>query len=328
MIGRVAACRVAALIVLSWTVPNTRAETPRPAPSGAKHSSVAGKRGRLVFAREGSLMQVELSGRGLRRIATLPQPRTIAKLAASSSGVVVVRDDLGSWYWVDRWQRRPSFAPLPCTVDVTLAPSGRIVVCSGSPRAVQIHEPATGAVKMIPGNVLQPNFRDHHERELVAASDGKLWAISLADWSARRLLVPHAPTGGLLVAPDGSRAVGRYPDDGHQRVFSFRIDGKGARRRLMRDARPVAWSADSKWLLIEAKNMACIVRAVGGQFKCWRGYRAVAISGDGRTAIVARADKTSRKRMHLYKASLNGPNVGTPTPLAPNGSAAGAWVAR
>ncbi len=282
---------------------------------------------RLFFARKGTLMSVGGNGRGMKRVAKLAKKRTIAAIDVTASGTALVRDDLGNWYWTDTGKRRATLTPLGCKGQATLSPNGKLVVCSGDPKVTYVHHLADNQVRMIPTALSLVGFSNRLSRELVASHQGKLWAIPLDDWDAQRLLAPHAPAAGLLVAPNGKRAVGRYSDGKHKRIFTFRLDGKAARRRLLRNADPVAWSADSKWLLAHGRTLACIVRGVGGQFKCWRKYRAVAISPDGSVAILAKRDKRKRKRIHLYKAVLKGANKAKPYLFIRNANMTAAWQA-
>ena len=283
---------------------------------------------RLFFARKGKLLSVNANGRGTKRIVTLAKKTRIVSLSVSNNGVVLIKDSKGKWLWVDSNKRKPVAKALACAGHATIAPNGKVVVCSGAPKVTYIHDLAGNQIRMIPTGVKQVGFKNRHSTELVAATDGKLWAIPLADWEAQRLLSPHAPVDGLLVAPNGNRAVGRYPDGKRKRIFSFRLDGKAAKRRLVRNAVPVAWSADSTWLLAQVGNMACVVRGVGGQFKCWRKFRALALSRDGATAILARRDKRRRKRVHLYKGQLKGSSAGKPYLFIRNASLAAAWQSK
>lgn len=292
---------------------------------GSARSAAAADR--VLFARAGWLLSVNSKGRGLKRIARLKRKRRIAAINASSNGVVVVRDNAGAWHWVNSKARRRKrkLVRLACAGRAHLAGNGTRIVCTGDPKASQIYDLASGGVQSIPVALHQVDFKSAHGLELVVASRGKLWAFPLANYRARRRLAPHAPKSGLRVAPDGSRAVGRYRDGKHDRIFTFRLDGDAKRRRLLRNATPVAWSADSRWVLAQARSLACIVRGVGGQFKCWRGYRALAIAPDGSVAILGRPDKRKPKRIDLYTARLDGAKTARPKLLVRNAEMAAAW---
>jgi hypothetical protein len=101
------------------------------------------------------------------------------------------------------------------------------------------------------------------------------------------VLAPHVPRGHLSVSPDGARAVGRYQDGDGEALFGFRLDGRAARRKLITGT-PVAWSADSVWLAVDGEDTACVLRAVGGEYKCWDHFRAFAISPDGSLALLGK----------------------------------------
>jgi hypothetical protein len=133
------------------------------------------------------------------------------------------------------------------------------------------------------------------QRSLVWSDSGAVRAAPITDRKRVRVVAPEAPLRGLVVAPDGIRAVGVYlaPPVGQPKVeaareqlMGFPLDGSTARRRLLRDGVVVDWSWDSAWLLIQDGGKACIARAVGGEYKCWKGYTAVSISRDGAWGLV------------------------------------------
>jgi hypothetical protein len=78
------------------------------------------------------------------------------------------------------------------------------------------------------------------------------------------------------------------PKDAPERdqLFGFALDGTAAKRRLIREGVVIDWSWDSHWLLVQDGVKACIARATGGQFKCWKGYTAISLSPDGAWALV------------------------------------------
>jgi len=287
-------------------------------------SNTALAKHRVLFARGGRLMSIGANGRGSRLVARLRHRRRIVAISASANGIVLVRDNTGAWHWVDSKARRSRLVRLACAGVAHLAANGSRIVCTGDPKASQVYELPSGGVHSIPLSLHQVAFKSRHGLELIAARHGKLWAFPLANYKAQRLLAPHAPATGLRVSPDGRRAVGRYRDGKDQRIFTFRLDGEAKRRRLLRNGTPVAWSADSVWLLAQARSMACIVRGVGGEFKCLRNYQALAIAPDGSFAILGHRDKRHH-RTDLYKASLDGARTKKPTLFLRNTQMAAAW---
>jgi hypothetical protein len=129
--------------------------------------------------------------------------------------------------------------------------------------------------------------------------------------------------------------VGVYVENGNtSALYSFRLDGKGVRRRLMKDAVPVAWSRDSRWLLVQDGKNACLIRAVGGQYKCWRRYQGVGIAPDGSHALLVKASDSSRRGKgaspgdhNLYRGRRDGVRPDSPALLRSQVHPAAAWLA-
>src|SRR5206468_4216752 len=69
-------------------------------------------------------------------------------------------------------------------------------------------------------------------------------------------------------------------------LATFALDGTASRRMLLRDGVVIDWSWDGAWLLLQHGAYACITRAVGGEYKCWKGYTAMSIAPDGKWALV------------------------------------------
>ncbi len=258
--------------------------------------------GRVVFARGRSLWLTDATGKAPAvTIAELPGPASdVRTLRTDAAGATLLVDVGGRWYWtpMPAAGATATLTPLPCGPGpARLIASGTCVLCAddrgqawllrlvdgnGRPRAV----PAATASFVERAGV----------RELVWAdpASGSVLASPVARREPRTV-APTAPLRGLLAAPDGSRAVGVYkaPARGkpvvtgeRDQLFGFALDGIGARRRLIRDGVVLDWSWDSRWLLIQDHAAACIVRAVGGEYKCWKGYTAVSIAPDGTWALV------------------------------------------
>lgn len=258
---------------------------------------------RVLVARGDALWLTDARGKA--------PPTPIVGLPAPATGVRTIRTDAGGgnvlveldgrWWWapVSLDGRRNELQELPCGAGpARFTRKGDLVLCTGAdgealivrlrdhklfPRAV----PAAGAAFIERDGV----------RELVWSDGTAVLAAPLADAKKVRTLAPAAPLRGLLAAPDGSRAVGVYKDhplksrgrveaEERDQLFGFALDGTGARRRLIRDGVVIDWSWDARWLLVQDGAKACIARALGGQFKCWKGFTAVSISPDGAWALV------------------------------------------
>lgn len=153
---------------------------------------------------------------------------------------------------------------------------------------------------------------------------GKLWRTALGAGPGH-LLVPQAPSKHLLVAPNGKRAVGTYRIDELDRLCSFRLDGRAARRRLITEGIPIAWSWNSRWLLVQDGRRGCLVRAVGGEYKCWRRYRAVSLTWNGKRVLLERPD-SGRGALRLYTAPLKGALPARPHLVVKGAQGAALWL--
>lgn len=266
--------------------------------------------GRVIFARGGSLWMTDGRGKSAAVvIATLPVEATDVRYLRTDRRGQLVLAQLGDrWYWAPlpadaaataaAGTAPVTLAALPCAAGpARFSPGGEFVLCAsaaGHALIVRLRDgrtferadaPATGATLVDRGGT----------RELVFVSGGAVVAGRLKAGSETRVVAPEAPARGLVASPDGSRAVGVYsaPPVGQPRtteprdqLFGFALDGTAARRRLIRDGVVLDWSADGTWLLIQDGGKACIARAVGGEYKCWKGFTAVSLAPDGAWALV------------------------------------------
>ena len=276
---------------------------------GATGSAAASKDpvGRVVFARGTSLWLTDGKGKGPAvELATLPGPAAdVRQIRTDATGTTILVDVAGRWFWarmpaadLPKPEAPPAtLAELPCGAGAArLSLAGDCVVCAsatGKTLLVRLDDGKSFA-RDLPGASIALTERDG-KRELVWIADGAVRAAPIADRKAMRVVVPEAPSRGLVVAPDGKRAVGVYlapptgqpkTDAPRDQLFSFALDGGTARRRLLRDAVVLDWSWDSQWLLMQDGGKACVARAVGGEYKCWKGFTAVSLSPDGAWALV------------------------------------------
>lgn len=231
----------------------------------------------------------------------------VASLAAH--GGLFVLHARTNWYAAradSPWRR------LGCERDVTVDPAGRYVLC-GDAGHVMRHDLWTS----------DPPTQTPAKGAAFVVGDGIIWmeaggAVWKDDWAggAKRQVATEAPLGDFTVNPQGTRALGRYAGTFFERraevagegLFTFALDGRGARRASMRFGVPRQWSSDGEWLLLQAGDQACIVRPIGGQYKCWTGA-AMSIAPDGQACLLSREDG-------VYRAVLSGARAATPTRLS------------
>lgn len=204
---------------------------------------------------------------------------------------------------------RPGAAPAPST-----APT--IVYALPDQQRSQIAVPAAQVVGFINGS------------RLVMTDDKGIWAVPTEPGAPRALLASHRPSGPVLISPHGRRAVGVFPPVRNHKspgLYVFRLDGKAVRRRLLPDAIPVAWSRDDRWVAVQTEKSACLVRATGGQYKCWKRFQALSISPAGRYLLLG---KPSEKEGHmdLFRGERDGVRPAAPRPVARDVTGPAVWI--
>lgn len=272
----------------------------------------------IVYARGGALYKSDARGKSEAQLAELPANARVRALRTDAAGKVLLVDLDGKWWWMPADGSKP-LVELPCADGpAQLANDGACVLCRSTQhadRSVIIHL-ASGRVTPIA--VPPPGARlvgAGANRKLVWADDSGVWSSPPGNPRKKTKLAPEAPLRGFLPSPDGSRAVGVYTDVIHETVrttkpadmlMGFALDGTAARRKTVRASVPVEWSYDNQWVLVQDGSSACITRATGGQYKCWKGYTAVSIAPDGAYALLLgnrdrAADKKSSKQKQKQK---------------------------
>ncbi len=274
----------------------------------------------IIYSRGTALYRSDARGRGETELVQLPTKVAVRALRTDAAGRVLLADLGGRWSWMLLDGSARALADLPCADGpAQLATDGACVLCRSakSPDTSIIVNLATG--KQTPIDVPAPGSRlvgSGAERRLVWADAGGVWSAAPGNSRTRTRLAPEAPLRGFLPSPDGKRAVGVYTDVVHptprttkpaDMLMGFALDGQGARRKNVRDSVPVEWSHDGNWVLVQDGSKACIVKAMGGQYKCWKGYTAVSIAPDGSYALILgnrdkAADKPSKRSKPAKKA--------------------------
>ncbi len=279
-----------------------------PGPAHAGRDDIPG---RVVFARGGSLWLTDARGKSKAvEVATLPAGE-VRLIRTDAGGGTLVVEIGGRWYSAalpTPGAPPATLAELPCGAGpARLSQTARFVLCAspdGQARLVRLGDgktfdraaPAAATSLVERDGVRRLVWTETTETNVVKAAP-------LAKLADEVVLAPEAPVRGFLAAPDGSRGVGVYrarplkPAGAPERdeLFGFALDGTTGRRRLIRDGVVIDWSWDSRWLLVQDGDKACIARATGGQFKCWKGYTAGSIAPDGAWALVlgTRSDATT-----------------------------------
>jgi hypothetical protein len=254
----------------------------------------------VIFARGSSLFRADPRGKAETELAKLTTTGdtkpAVRAMRTDSKGAVLIVDVRGKWSWMPLDGSVTTLAPLPCADGpAQLDVAGTWVLCRAIDGGSLIYNLQSGKQTRLQVPI--------HGARLVGQGTGlrAVWAEAGAIWQAppeeptnKTKVAIQAPIRSLLPSPDGARAVGTYIDIVHEGKYMtaadvlmvFALDGNGARRKSVRDGVPVEWSHDSQWVLIQDGARACVVRATGGDYKCWRGYTGASIASDGRWALV------------------------------------------
>jgi len=259
----------------------------------------------VIFARSASLYRVDARGRGEVELAQLPAKVTVRALRSDAAGGVLLADLAGKWAWMPLDGSTRSLTELPCgDGPAQLAEDGTAVLCRSARAPAQsiIVELARGAAAGGPARLAAVDVPpgaarlvgSGAERALVWADAGGVWTAPASDPRRRTRAALDVPLRSFLPSPDGERAIAVYADEvftdpRHKQaaevLMMLQLDGRGARRKAIRDGVPVEWSHDAEWLLVQDGSGTCLMKASGGQYKCWRGLTASSVSSDGRWAL-------------------------------------------
>jgi hypothetical protein len=252
----------------------------------------------VIFARDHTLWRTDARGKAEpTEVVALPAATTatdVRALRTDPAGKVLLADIGGAWYWMRLDGKTTALSQLACKGTATLAPDASCVICAGDTGQVAIVNLTTGKVfrRRVPAEGAAIVGAGATRR--LIWSDAGVWSAPPGDLAKKQVVAPESPLRSLSIAPDGSRALGVYAGEIHrgkttqaaELLFEFALDGTAARRKSIRAGVPVMWSHDSAWALIQDGASACVARAVGGQYKCWKGFTAVSIAPDGAYALV------------------------------------------
>jgi hypothetical protein len=261
----------------------------------------------IVFQRGAALLKADPRGKGEVELATLPDKAIVRALRTDGSGKILLADIGGKWATLPLDGSTKQLADLPCAEGpAQLAEDGACVLCRAAGGGSVIVNLATG--KTTPVELPTPGARIAGvgaARKLVWADKDGVWTAAPRSPKQATKVAPQPPVRGFSPSPDGTRAIGIFPDeiftDAHHKqaadvMMGFQLDGTAARRKLIKAGVPVEWSHDSQWVLVQDHANACLMRATGGEYKCWRGYTAASIASDGRFALVLGNRDGSKKQ--------------------------------
>jgi hypothetical protein len=286
--------------------------------------------GSVIFVQKGALWRAKLApyakppgkvkpDKPEKLLSLAPLRRRFTRLEAAGDGSALLLEFGRNAAWIDLDTTEP-LAPVyvPCRGRARLSPSGERVLCasrSGKGLAVYRMRPRAGASILADADPAATRLADLIGERVLVIDGEALWSETVSHPDQRKQVSPHVPLSALSVAPDGERAVGRYKDEsGVESMFGFRLDGQAVRRKLGFGV-PISWSANSEWLAVAGDNTACAVRAVGGEFKCWDKFRALAIDHDGSWLLIAKPPGSKQRRLDLFLGRVGGPRAEKPFKL-------------
>ena len=285
--------------------------------------------GSIIFARAGALYRVDTRGRGETKVADLPDKATVRALRTDATGKVLLVDLGGKWSWMKLDGSASTLVDLPCTEGpAQLAEDAAGVLCKAD-KGSQIINFITGKITPIDIPMLGARLaRTGADRVMVWADETAVWTAPTRALNQATKVAPEAPKRGFSASPDASHALGVYADeiyvDLHHKkpadvLEVFRLDGDGPRRKTVKSGVPVEWSHDSQWVLMQNGSQACIVRALGGQYKCWSGFTPASIAPDGKYALMlyARDKKPPPPPPRKLRKDRRGRPIKAPPPDEP-----------
>lgn len=260
----------------------------------------------IVFGRGTSLWRTDPRGKAnAQLVANLPEGRVatdVSALKTDAAGRVLLAEISSKWFWLALDSNQPKLQPLACGPGgAELAPQANYVVCAGAKRGTAIIRLADGVVtsREVPAQGARLTT-EGTGLDLIWADKSGVWRAPLAKPKQIIKVAGSAPSHHFSVSPDGSRAVGFFDDPPHgQMLFGFALDGIAARRKGIKAGMPLNWSHDGMWVLVQDGASACLMRTLGGQYKCWKGYVAGAAAPDGHWQLMfgnepAPANKASK----------------------------------
>lgn len=267
----------------------------------------------IIYARGTTLYKADARGKGEAELATLAARAQVRALRTDALGKVLLADIGGVWSWMPLDGSTKTLTELPCDVGpAQLAEDGLCVLCRKKNASVIVN---LAKNTVTPVDVAASGARlagMGAERKLIWADDKGIWSASPSKPKAATKVAPEPPVRGLAPSPDGTHALGIYKGEVFENAKSkkpgeilmvFALDGEAARRKAIQGGVPIEWSHDSKWVLLQDGASACVMLAVGGQYKCWKGYTAAAIAPDGKYALLLGNRKTEEDNDKKSKKS-------------------------
>ncbi|MBK9072724.1 MAG: hypothetical protein IPL79_17240 [Myxococcales bacterium] len=282
------------------------------------------------LVRDQALWHVGTKGGAPKRRGHLPgEGGDATALMASPSGKTLAVEVSGGWWYglAPGDGKEVTWKKLPCAAQVTLHDDQVFCLLDAARQlwgagALPLAKPRT---LTLPAGA-QANLL--HNGDLVWTSPTGVMRAKGLDIAHARVVGAEAPRERFAVAPDGTVALGRFDATVRQagvkttapRLFSLRLDGASAKRRSTHDAKPIAWSEDAQWVLVQDDDKACIIAATGGHYRCFEHHTALDISPSGEWALMREA--TGGK---LLRGQRSGTKAPPPVAISSDAATLAIW---
>jgi hypothetical protein len=289
----------------------------------AAAASAASDPDQVIFLKGGSLWLDQGDKTAPRELGTVPQELgVVTALQADPAGTTMLVGSDRGWFWSPLRSRETpgafatlTFRKLACAPGpATLSSDGQRALCGTVAGTAMVIQLASGAQLSRSLPIEQTHLAGAGaDARLIWADPHGVWASPLDTPKVVRQLAAEPPLRGLSVSPSGQRAVAVFAGPAHhgkevvtqEMLYGFALDGLAVRRKAIQHGHALGWSGDGRWVLIQDGPAACIMAATGGQYKCWKGYRGVALSYDGHAALLLgnREDASHGRGAKLDKAA-------------------------
>ncbi len=286
--------------------------------------------GQIVYGKGYALWRTPARGGESVKIAELGfAAKRLTKIVANTirgNGSIFLVSTENNHYWVATQPDQIRVIRHVCRGHAVLSADGRCVLCQDRNGTITLERLLPTAKKVtskIRGDLA--SLLGDHTRELVVVTKNGVEAVNIAKPTQRRLVAGVAPVTDLLVAPNGKHAVAVFGEsqDRGTGLYVFTLSGDHVRRKLVSNAIPVVWSSDSRWLVVTRKQRGCVVRASGGQYRCFAGFRAIGLAPDFKEVLLTKGKPAA---LTLFRADLGGAHSRKPIRLHSGVQGAAIWL--
>lgn len=283
----------------------------------------------ILYAAQKGVWRTESKGKPTKLIALNVDAGKVTRIETRRDSPYVLLEIDGVTAFAELGEHPAEPKTLDCASKARMSPDGLCVGCIDADGKLVVHSLPTGN-KRVYDKLSFPvtDFGFASRTKLAVAGTRSISLIRIEDGKYLEKVAGFAPTSHLVISPNGKRAVGTFEtgDDDKDKtitVFGFKLDGKAAQRQLASGGVATRWSRDSKWVVMQNGDRTCVVRAAGGEYKCWNGYTGLALSPDNKSFLLSQKNGSHHK---LFKATIAGARPAPPLEYKTVDSAAAVWL--